>query len=76
MAFIFFSEIGSPPVCLLTAVGGNILCIPCRVARESCVRWFSVKLFVPVIKSSTYTSMRFVSVGGVGVVEIGVFSIM
>ena len=34
-SFIFFSEMGSPPMCLLTGGGGNMLCMPCNVARAS-----------------------------------------
>jgi hypothetical protein len=53
-------DMGSPPLCDDTEGGGNMQWMPCSMARENFVRFVDVSWFVSPIKSSTYTSARFV----------------
>jgi hypothetical protein len=50
---IFFSEIGSAPLCCDTDGGGKIEWIPCSIARDACWRWAVVLILVHPMKSST-----------------------
>ena len=58
---IFFSAIGSPPLCFVMAGGGNIVWIPCNIALLMCRRLDLLMSFVIAMKSSTYTSINVVA---------------
>ena len=49
-------EAGSPPLWLVTEGGGNMECMPCKMALLAAVRFLVDMSLVAPMKSSTYTS--------------------
>ena len=74
----FLSEIGSLPLCPLTAGGGKMVWMPCSIAWSRFVTCAVDQSLVLAIKLSTYTSTSVIDVffgHSVGPVDAGAFSV-